>query len=165
LIPARQSLLLSRLDICTGIRTLAHESTIALDLEGTLISNAVSQFPRPGLRDFLVYCSEKFNRVCVYTAVRDAVATPIIKTMVNENNAPDWMLDAELIQWDRSVKDLANIPNSAILDCLIVDDNPDYIVESQISQWIQIEKYSSPYPDSDRELERIQAVIEKRFTQ
>ena len=84
--------------------------------------------------------------------------------MVDEGNAPSWILQSELIQWDRSVKDLTNIPNAEIKDCLLVDDNPDYIVESQVSQWIQIEKYSSPYPESDRELERVQAVIQKRLT-
>jgi hypothetical protein len=143
---------------------LANETTIALDLEGTLISNAVSQFPRPGLRGFLDFCDERFDRVCIYTAVRDEVTVPIIKTMVNEENAPNWILQSELIQWDRTVKDLTNIPNSEIMDCLIVDDNPDYIVDSQVSQWIQIEKYSSPYSKTDRELERVQSVIEHRLT-
>ena len=142
---------------------MANETTIALDLEGTLISNAVSQFPRPGLRGFLDFCAERFDRVCIYTAVRDEVTVPIIKTMVDEENAPSWILQSELIQWDRTVKDLTNIPNSEIMDCLIVDDNPDYIVDSQVSQWIQIEKYSSPYAKTDRELERVQALIESRL--
>ncbi len=143
---------------------MANETTIALDLEGTLISNAVSQFPRSGLRGFLDFCAKRFDRVCIYTAVRDEVAVPIIKTMVDEENAPSWILQSELIQWDRTVKDLTNIPNSEIMDCLIVDDNPDYIVDSQVSQWIQIEKYSSPYPETDRELQRVQSVIEQRLT-
>ena len=142
---------------------MANETTIALDLEGTLISNAVSQFPRPGLRGFLEFCGERFERVCVYTAVRDETCVPIIQTMVDEGNAPAWILESELIQWDRTVKDLTNIPNSDIMDCVIVDDNPDYIVQSQVSQWIQIEKYSSPYPETDRELERVQSVIEDRL--
>ena len=84
--------------------------------------------------------------------------------MVDEGSAPNWILQSELIQWDRTVKDLTNIPNSDIMKCLIEDDNPDYIVQSQVSQWIQIEKYSSPYPESDRELERVQSVIEDRLT-
>ena len=142
---------------------MSNETTIALDLEGTLISNAVSQFPRPGLREFLDFCGERFERVCIYTAVRDETCIPIIETMVDEGNAPGWILQLELIQWDRSVKDLTNIPNAEIMDCLIVDDNPDYIVESQVSQWIQIAKYSSPYPSSDRELARVQSVILKRL--
>ena len=142
---------------------MSNETTIALDLEGTLISNAVSQFPRPRLREFLDFCGEQFERVCIYTAVRDETCSPILETMVDEGNAPSWILQSELVQWDRSVKDLNNISNAGIMDCLIVDDNPDYIVESQVSQWIQIAKYSSPYPSSDRELERVQSVILKRL--
>ena len=109
------------------------------------------------------FCANRFDRVCIYTAVRDETAVPIIETMVNEENAPSWILQSELIQCDRTVKDLTNIPNSEIMDCLIVDDNPDYIVESQVSQWIQIEKYSSPYLKTDRELQRVQSVIEQRL--
>ena len=45
---------------------------IALDLEGTLISNAVSQFPRPGLYSFLEYCQENFSRIVIFTAVKDS---------------------------------------------------------------------------------------------
>jgi len=142
---------------------MANETTIALDLEGTLISNAVSQFPRPGLREFLDYCDERFDTVCIYTAVRDEVCIPIVKTMVDEGNAPEWIFQSDLIQWDRTVKDLRNIENTNVNDCLIVDDNPDYIVGSQVSQWIQIEKFSSPYPDTDRELERVRVVIDSRF--
>jgi hypothetical protein len=45
--------------------------TIALDLEGTLISNAVSQFPRSGLFAFLKYCHENFDRLVIFTAVNE----------------------------------------------------------------------------------------------
>jgi hypothetical protein len=45
--------------------------TIALDLEGTLISNAVSQFPRPGLFTFLEYCHKSFDRLVIFTAVNE----------------------------------------------------------------------------------------------
>jgi hypothetical protein len=45
--------------------------TIALDLEGTLISNAVSQFPRPGLFTFLEYCHQNFDRLVILTAVNE----------------------------------------------------------------------------------------------
>lgn len=53
--------------------------TIALDLEGTLISNAVSQFPRPRIFTFLEYCHENFvgvasrfeTRLVIFTAVNE----------------------------------------------------------------------------------------------
>ena len=40
---------------------------VAIDLEGTLISNAVSQFPRPGLYYFLEYCYKNFDRLVIFT--------------------------------------------------------------------------------------------------
>ncbi|QDU93749.1 NIF family HAD-type phosphatase [Lignipirellula cremea] len=142
---------------------MARESIIALDLEGTLVSNAVSQFPRAGLRDFLDFCYASFDVVCLYTAVSDELCGPILATMVAEENAPRQMLSIPLIQWDRSVKDLANIPSAEIHQCLIVDDNPDYIVPGQRSQWIPIDKFTPPYADSDVELARIQCVIAARL--
>lgn len=35
----------------------------SLDLEGTLISNTISQFPRTRLLTFLEYCYQNFDRV------------------------------------------------------------------------------------------------------
>ena len=44
---------------------------IALDLERTLISNAVSQFPRHGLFDFLENCRSISERIVIFTTVED----------------------------------------------------------------------------------------------
>jgi hypothetical protein len=46
-------------------------SVLALDLEGTLISNAISQIPRPGLYLFLDNCSQKFDRIVIFTAISE----------------------------------------------------------------------------------------------
>ena len=143
---------------------MPRESIIALDLEGTLISNAVSQFPRPGVRSFLDYCYNAFDSVYLYTAVRDELCVPILKLMVDEGNAPESMLAIPFVQWDRSVKDLANIPDATVEQCLIVDDNAEYIAESQRSQWIAVEKFSSPYSDSDTELHRVQSELQRRLS-
>ncbi len=89
---------------------MSRETVIALDLEGTLISNAVSQFPRPGLYSFLEFCHRTFERVYLYTAVRDAVCEAILQTLASENSAPDWFLDVPLVQWNREFKDLSNTP-------------------------------------------------------
>jgi hypothetical protein len=51
--------------------------TIALDLEGTLISNAVSQFPRPGLFTFLEYCHQNFVGVASHFETRLVIFTAI----------------------------------------------------------------------------------------
>ncbi len=63
--------------------------TIALDLEGTLISNAVSQFPRPGLLTFLEYCHQNFvgvasrfdTRLVIFTAVNEVRFRSISRTL------------------------------------------------------------------------------------
>ena len=49
--------------------------TIALDLEGTLISNAMSQIPRPGLFSFLEECRRLVERVVMFTTVGISLST------------------------------------------------------------------------------------------
>jgi trehalose-6-phosphatase len=44
---------------------------LALDLEGTLISNAISQIPRPGLVRFLNDMQSQFDRLVMFTTVSD----------------------------------------------------------------------------------------------
>ncbi|PHS10140.1 MAG: hypothetical protein COA78_11590 [Blastopirellula sp.] len=142
---------------------MPNESIIALDLEGTLISNAVSQFARPGLFKYLSWCKDYFEEVYIYSAVRDSKCHEIVYNLVSRNLAPKWLEDTQFIQWDRKFKDLANIAGATIEDCLIVDDNRDYILDDQIHQWIKIKKWSPPYSDTDRELERVQEIIEARL--
>ena len=55
--------------------------TIALDVEGTLISNAVSQFSRPGLFTFLEYCHQNFDRLVLFTAVNEVRFRSISRTL------------------------------------------------------------------------------------
>lgn len=45
--------------------------TLALDLEGVLITNAISQYPRPGLLTFLLECEPLVGRenICIFTTV------------------------------------------------------------------------------------------------
>jgi hypothetical protein len=73
--------------------------TIALDLEGTLISNAVSQFPRPGLFVFLEYCHQNFNRLVIFTAVNEVRFRSIARTLAENRDVPDWFVDLEYINW------------------------------------------------------------------
>jgi hypothetical protein len=51
---------------------LAPPRVLALDLEGTLISNAASQIPRPGLYEFLASCQQLFQRIVIFTTVSEA---------------------------------------------------------------------------------------------
>jgi hypothetical protein len=42
---------------------------VALDLEGTLISNAISAFPRPGLKLFIENVLKTADRVVMFTTI------------------------------------------------------------------------------------------------
>jgi len=55
---------------------------LALDLEGTLISNAVSQIPRPGLYQFLEVAHELFEHLVIYTTVPEAAFRRISRLLV-----------------------------------------------------------------------------------
>jgi hypothetical protein len=44
-------------------------TVLALDLEGTLISNAISQIPRPGLHRFALDVQSQFNQLVMFTTV------------------------------------------------------------------------------------------------
>ena len=143
---------------------MARITTIALDIEGTLISNAVSQFPRPGLFAFLEFCRESFDHVYIYTAVRDETCVRIVRTLIDDGFAPEWLAEISFVQWDRSVKDLGNVPGCSVSESLLLDDNRDYVVDSQIDQWIEIDEFQSPYRDTDTELQRVQSVVRERLS-
>ena len=54
---------------------------LALDLEGTLISNAASRFPRPGLFALLEAVKGLFEEVVLFTAVRPQLAREILTNL------------------------------------------------------------------------------------
>jgi hypothetical protein len=136
---------------------------IALDLEGTLISNAFSQFARPGLREFLGFCRAAVPRVVIYTAVREAVFRPIAAGLVAEGAAPPWFSTIEYIDWSGERKDLRNIPDAAVDRCVLVDDHEGYAMAGQEDRWIRIRSFGAPYLADDLELARVERVLVERF--
>lgn len=138
------------------------EDVLALDLEGTLISNAMSQFPRTGLYRFLELCGEQLPRVVLYTAVRHPVARAIAQTLVQEESAPAWFEDIEYVQWSGAYKDLGFVERCWPRQVLLVDDNEDYIAPGQRERWIPIEEFAHPYVEDD-ELQRVWGVIQRRM--
>jgi hypothetical protein len=79
---------------------------LALDLEGTLISNAVSQIARPGLYDFLEDCRELFPRIVIFTSVNEERFRTIANLLTTEGYAPNWFADIEYITWTGETKNL-----------------------------------------------------------
>ena len=123
---------------------MPRSSVLALDLEGTLISNAVSQIPRPELLNFLERCGELFPRIAMFTTVNETRFRAIADLLIQENAAPAWFAQIEYVSWAGATKDLALIPNAAAEDCLLVDDFEAYVHPGQHAQWIRIESFAPP---------------------
>ncbi|WP_085678403.1 NIF family HAD-type phosphatase [Marinobacter salarius] len=92
-----------------------HKTLLCMDLEGTLISNAISQIPRPGLYAFL----ENVAEVCdlmLYTSVSSARVNAIRNLLVNEGVAPAWFLDLSVCHPSATIKDKArcDLPPSGL---------------------------------------------------
>jgi hypothetical protein len=137
-----------------GVRVLA------LDLEGTLISNAVSVFARPGLRGFLEACAQVAPRVVVMTAVRTGRARWVVERLAREGEAPGWFAGVEIVSWEGEFKDLGWIsgvegPSEAVL----VDDNQGYVAPGQEGSWVEVRSWDPPYDAADRELDRVLSVL------
>lgn len=127
-------------------------TTLALDLEGTLVSNAASQLPRPGLFQFLEECQVLFDRLVAFTSISETRFRDVADSLVRYGDAPAWYRDIEYVDWFGGTKDLSFIRGAEIENCLLVDDQPSVIHPGQESQWIEIPEFDYPYPDTDRVL-------------
>jgi len=141
--------------------------TIALDLEGTLISNAISQIPRPHLLEFLEGCKAITERVVMFTTVKEDKFRQIARLLVSEGVAPMWFETMEYIDWSGHTKDLNFIPNcNNTMFAVLVDDVEAYVATGQERQWLEIEQFASPYSDNDTELvSTLQRLQESNCTQ
>jgi len=137
-------------------------TTLALDLEGTLISNAMSQFPRPGLHAFLSFCLDHFD-VFIFSAVREARTRRIVDRLVCEGDVPEAFGVVPYVPWEGEHKDLRFLlplrPNLDIEVARLVDDLEAYIHPSQHHLWIPIQGWHAPYPSDDRELARVVRIL------
>jgi NLI interacting factor-like phosphatase len=125
---------------------------IALDLEGTLISNAISQIPRPHLYEFLEGCKAITEHVVMFTTVKEEKFRQIAQLLASESVAPDWFERMEYVEWDGHKKDLSFINDCNIESTVLVDDVEAYVMDNQKDQWLEIEQFASPYSDNDTEL-------------
>lgn len=134
---------------------------LALDLEGTLVSNAVSMFPRPGLYSFLEDVRTIFDNVVIFSAVNTTRLRKILNILEYHNDIPTWFARVEIVNWSGDIKDLAFIDCALIEECIIVDDIEAYIKTDQKAQWLPIEEFYNPYKQvDDEELTRILNTLE-----
>lgn len=136
---------------------------LALDLEGTLISTAVSQFPRPHLKHFLERCHGLFERLVVFTTVSEPRFRTIGTTLVAEGAVPGWFQEIEYVHWSGPTKDLAFIPLCEAREALLVDDLEAYVHPGQLDRWVWIKQFEPPYGEHDTELLRVLAELEVRL--
>jgi len=136
---------------------------IALDLEGTLISNAMSQIPRPGLAEFLDRCAELFPRIVMFTTVKEERFRKIARLLVEERIAPSWFADMEYITWHGETKDLQFVPGVSPHQVLLVDDFEKYVHPGQEAQWLEIEHFDHPYSSTDTGLAKILNTLAARI--
>lgn len=137
--------------------------TIALDLEGTLISNAMSQIPRPGLYEFLEGCKAITPRIVIYTTVNESRFFSIANTLAEEKFVPDWFRDIEYIKWPGLTKDLYLVPGVDLKTTVLVDDCHQYVHPGQQDQWVEVAQFSHPYRSDDKELSRALREIKTRL--
>jgi hypothetical protein len=140
--------------------------TIVLDLEGTLITSAVSQIPRPGISRFLNFCDIMFENVVIFSDISSRKACEIVKNLVDDYYAPKWFMTIPIL--DRGFvsdnkKDLSYLSYFKIdpSKALIVDDNESYIVDDQLSQYVKIKCFDGN-EDSSEELVRIMDELSSR---
>jgi hypothetical protein len=131
---------------------------LALDLERTLIDDSMSARPRPCLRDFLMFCQEKFERVALFTTVEEADAREVLQELARGGHVPlDLLARLEFIAWSGEYKDLMFIPNVSPADVLLVDDDAGWVHPDQRGQWVPIAAWDG---GSDNELRRVQSELE-----
>lgn len=138
-------------------------TVLALDLEGTLISNAMSQIPRPGLAAFLTRCEAMFERIVVFTTVRESRFRKIAQLLVEEDCAPAWFASVEYVNWSGATKDLSFIPGIQAQQALLVDDYEIYVHPGQEGQWVRVAHFESPYSESDQGLASVLKVLRQRL--
>lgn len=136
-------------------------AVLALDLERTLVDDARSARPRPGLAAFLSFCDAHFARVAIFTTVAEDDARDVLESLARQGHVPPGLFARlEFVDWHGAFKDLRFVPDAAADAILLVDDDAGWIRPDQRDQWLAI----SPWDGGpDGELTRVRAELERRL--
>lgn len=145
-------------------REAIRPTILAMDLEGTLISNAVSQIPRPGLYNFLQAVDQEFEQLVIFTTVPQSRVHAIARLLAGEGAAPPWFAGLECIRWSGATKDLRFI-SPTIGAALLLDDHHAYVHPGQEYYWIEAPLFASPYDQSDTGLDVALQALQARLSQ
>jgi hypothetical protein len=130
---------------------------IALDLERTLIDNALSAWPRPGLFDFLAFCHANFKRVALFTTVAETDAREVLEELNRSGHIPPGLLTRlEYVAWCGEYKDLRFISDAVPDEVMLVDDDASWVRPDQRNQWVPIAVWDG---GEDSELQRVRSVL------
>jgi hypothetical protein len=132
-------------------------SVLALDLERTLISDAMTPDPRPGLADFLAFCHERIGRVAIFTTVEEADAREVMEELARRGHVPMALLARlEYVDWTGEFKDLRFVANADPGEVLLVDDDAGWVRPDQRDRWVPIAAWDG---GADDELARVRSVL------
>ena len=137
---------------------------LAMDLEGTLISNAVSQIPRPGLYEFLESAKTLFEALVIFTTVPESRFREIADLLTREGAVPGWFANLPYIDWAGQTKDLSNV-SPAIGSAWLLDDYAPYVHPGQEHYWIPVQLFCSPYLEDDSGLDDAMEAIRSRLNE
>lgn len=130
---------------------------LALDLERTLISDARTALPRPGLYDFLIFCDENFTRLALFTTVEKPDAFDALEQLESNGHVPSSFLDRlEYVDWYGEHKDLMLVPETKLGEAMLIDDDAGWIRPDQKEWWIPITPWDG---GDDHELQWIQTLL------
>ncbi|WP_303293407.1 hypothetical protein [Marinobacter sp. ST-43] len=124
------------------------KTLLCMDLEVKLISNAVSQLPRPGLYTFLEAVSEVCD-LMLHKLVSSERVNAIRKLLGVDGVTPAWFLDLPVLHPTGTIKDKVRCGRS---DAMLLDDQAVVVASDEEPWWIPIAEYLPPYSDHDREL-------------
>lgn len=134
---------------------------LALDLERTLVSDALRADPRPGLAAFFAFCDARFPRVTLFTTVEEADARAVVEELTARGLMPAELAERlEYVSWCGEYKDLVFVPGATPDEVLLVDDDAGWIRPDQRDRWIAVAAWDG---GSDADLLRVQHILTERL--